>query len=278
MTLRMGIRGLGVNPETLSYYDYCCLKQDHSKMTIQSLPGIVSRLRETKDLDEIQCIRTASGIAVNAFRKCLPLIRSDHSEQDIANLLDNTLRSEGADYPAFETMVLSGMRSAYPHAVPTRRKLKKNELVIVDFGAKVAGYHCDVTRMLIIGNATSKQRKIYSIVYDAMCRAMEKMKPGVRAKQLDRIARKYIENAGVEGVFSHPFGHGIGLSIHERPIVDPESDRILEAGMVISFEPGIYLPGWAGIRIEDTILVTDQGPEVLTNLEKDRIFEIKTGG
>ncbi|MFQ5868943.1 MAG: M24 family metallopeptidase [Candidatus Zixiibacteriota bacterium] len=170
--------------------------------------------------------------------------------------------------PSFETIVASGVRSAMPHGVASTKKIKKGEFVTMDFGGQYQGYSSDITRTVVVGKATSKQKKIYNLVLEAQLAALSEAKGGMKAKDLDKVARDVISSAGYGKNFGHGLGHGLGLLVHDSPAVSPSSEATLLPGMVITIEPGIYLQGWGGVRIEDDIVITEGGCRLLTKAGK----------
>lgn len=226
-------------------------------------------LRAVKTPSEVKQIKEAVRVAEEAFREVLELVRPGVSELDIALELEYRLRKKGSEGVPFPVIVLSGPRTSLPHGVPTKRHLREGEPVLFDFGARIAGYCSDETRTLFLGDPPDELKKIYRIVIEAHDRALEAVKPSVPFKEVDAIARRVIEDAGYGDYFGHSTGHGVGLAVHEFPSLSPESEGTLEEGMVVTIEPGIYVPGLGGVRIEDLCLVTKDGPEVLTPLDRD---------
>ncbi len=208
-------------------------------------------------------LRAVSSIAGRAFDRVRAAIRPGLRERDVAFLLEQTFRELGADGPAFDTIVAAGERGALPHGRASDRVLDRGDMVVVDFGATAAGYHSDTTRTIVLGEPTTEQARVIEAVRQAQLASMALMKPGVAADAIDRRAREAL--AGEEHAFGHGLGHGIGLQVHERPYLSPTDHTALRAGMVITNEPGIYIPGWGGVRLEEMVLITEDGPEVLTS-------------
>jgi Xaa-Pro aminopeptidase len=179
------------------------------------------------------------------------------------------MKKKGAERMAFDTIVASGPRAALPHAQPTTRPIEQGDLLLFDFGCRYRGYCSDESCTVIVGRATEEQRRIYGVVKDAHDKAIEQVRPGVRLAAIDAAAREYINHAGHGEHFGHGTGHGVGLAVHEWPVVGRDSPDVAEEGMVFTIEPGIYLPGWGGVRIEDMVTVTADGCEVLTAISKD---------
>ena len=225
-------------------------------------------LRAIKSEAEIVLLREAASLNAEAFEEILPRIRPGVSEREISLHLEFALKMRGAEEKAFDFIVASGERGALPHGVACDRVLQDGELVTIDFGCRVNGYHSDETVTLALGEPEAVMQEIYAIVLEAHDRAIEAVAPGIALSELDRVARNVIQDAGYGEYFGHGLGHGVGLSVHEQPTVSPRSKAIAEEGMVITIEPGIYLPGQGGVRIEDMVLVTAEGSSVLTSLPK----------
>lgn len=223
----------------------------------------VHSLRLIKDATELAYIRDAVAIADNTFQHIQRLFQPEVSEWDIAMDIDFYIRRQGA-YPAFETIVASGPNSALPHAHPTERRLQRGDFVTVDFGARYHGYCSDITRTVVIGKATPEQKRVYFAVLEASERSISAIRPGRRGKQIDAIARKVLEKHGLREYFGHSLGHSLGLIVHDGLGFSPREKGVLEAGMVLTVEPGVYIPGFGGVRIEQDVLVTRDGCEVLS--------------
>ncbi len=266
-----GLKKLGFDGAVLTYDGYLGLKKTLKGIKLKSVSGVVEGRREVKDLTEIEKLRRAVETAMLGFRAIERRSLSGKSENEVAGFLEGKFRESGGEGLSFETIVASGERGALPHGAPSAKIIKKGELVVIDAGLTLDGYKSDCTRTYITGRATKEQRKIYSVVKDAHDRAIEKVKVGVRAKDIDKVARSLINKAGYGKYFGHGTGHGVGLDIHERPTIGPTSDTILEEGMVFTVEPGIYLPGHGGVRIEDMVVVKSSGSEVLGHQARDLI-------
>ena len=231
--------------------------------------GLVDKVRQIKDAHEMTELRKAFGIADKAFARLLKFIRPGRTESAIAARLEYLMKMGGSEYPSFETIVAAGERSSCPHAHPTDRKVKDGEMVKIDFGAVYHGYHSDMTRTVFVGKATPKFRKVYNAVLEAQRKAIAAIRPGASCKAVDAIAREHIAGFEFGETFGHGLGHALGLEIHESPRFSPKSNDTLEPGMVLTVEPGVYLPGWGGIRIEDVFLVTADGHERITGTPND---------
>lgn len=266
------IYSLGCEGEHLVYNQFLMLKNKLVGIEIKETSGLVEKLRLTKDDDEIKNIKEAVRIADQAFEKVLPMIKPGVSERELAMRLEYSMRCMGADGVAFKIIVASGPRSALPHGVASTRKLRERDLVTMDFGAVYHGYHSDITRTVVLGEPSPKQQEIYSIVLEAQMRAIEAIRNGVRALDVDRIARDFITGKGYGERFGHGTGHGLGLNIHENPRLSLKDETVLQQGMTVTVEPGIYLPDWGGVRIEDTVVVEKSGCKVLTSVPKHKLI------
>jgi len=232
-------------------------------LTLVPTAGLVEELRIVKSAEEVELLRAVASIAGRAFDRVRGAIRPGLRERDVAFLLEQTFRELGADGPAFETIVAAGERGALPHGRASDQVLQRGDMVVIDFGATAAGYHSDTTRTIVVGEPTPEQARVIEAVRQAQLASMALMKPGVAADEVDRRAREAL--AGEEHAYGHGLGHGIGLQVHERPFLSPTDHTALRAGMVITNEPGIYIPGWGGVRLEEMVLITETEPEVLTS-------------
>ena len=230
--------------------------------------GVLSRLREVKDAAEIEAMRAAAGLGCRLFEKVLSSIAPGEREAEIAFRLEQEARRGGAEGMSFETIVASGARSALPHGRASPAKLPRNGFVTLDFGVVLDGYCSDMTRTVHLGRPKPEARSVYDFVLEAQLAAITTVRAGVSAATIDEAARSVLRRAGLEKYFIHSTGHGLGLEIHEGPRIAAKATARLEAGMVITIEPGVYLPGRFGVRIEDTVLVTKTGGEMLTPTTK----------
>jgi Xaa-Pro aminopeptidase len=262
-----GLR-LGFDHDTINYAAVMALRRRlRGTASLVPLKGSLTLLRAPKSRLEVESIRTSIDIAQKAFNAALQEIDAKkYSELDLAAALDIDSRRLGSEKPSFDTIVATGARSALVHANPSRRRL--HGVTVIDWGVIYGGYCSDSTRTLAFGKVPARLEKAHRLVLEAQERALEKVRPGVKARDVDSAARKVIEKAGYGDAFGHGLGHGVGLEVHERPHVSPASRDILEEGMVFTNEPGIYLPGIGGVRVEDMVLVTSTGPEVLTTLPR----------
>jgi Xaa-Pro aminopeptidase len=222
----------------------------------------VEQLRLVKSPDEIEKLRSVAWIAGRAFDRVLPAIRPGLRERDVAFLLEQTFRELGAEGPSFETIVAAGERGALPHGRASDRVIEEGDMVVVDFGARAAGYNSDTTRTVVLGKPKPEQLRLIDAVRRAQRESMALMLPGTTADAVDKRAREVL--AEETHAFAHGLGHGIGLQVHERPFLSGSDQTALQSGMVITNEPGIYIPDWGGVRLEEMVLITDNGPEVIT--------------
>lgn len=232
--------------------------------------GLLSSMMALKDEDEIERIAEAQAITDRAFTHILSVIDRNMTEIDVAVELEYFMKKQGADGLAFDTIAVSGTASAMPHGVPRNKKLEDGFLTL-DFGAMKGGYASDMTRTVVIGRADSEMKKMYSTVLSAQERALDVIKAGLECSFVDKIARDIINEAGYEGLFGHSLGHGVGRYIHEFPSLSPRSDAILEVGNVVTVEPGIYVEGKYGLRIEDMVAITENGIRNFTKSPKELI-------
>ena len=229
---------------------------------------IIKNMRMRKSDFELEKLRKAQRITDSAFSHIKAMGVTGKSEREIALELEFFMKKNGADDIAFPIIALAGSNTSLPHGVPSDKKVQTGDFLLLDFGCVTDGYHSDMTRTAAVGKINNRQREIYDIVLNAQIKAIEAIKPGVKCSEIDGIARKIIGMAGYEENFGHGLGHGVGLEIHEHPNFSPNCDTILEPGMVISVEPGIYLPDEFGVRIEDLAAVTEKGCEILTKSQK----------
>lgn len=229
----------------------------------------LDHLRSVKDTEEVQLLASSAEIASTALLGILDRIRPGALERDVALALEFAMKSAGAEEKAFDFIVASGKRGALPHGKASGKVINSGELVTIDFGAVCNGYFSDETVTVAVGKPDERQREIYSIVKDAHDRALAAVRPGISFKELDALARDYITEKGFGSNFGHGLGHGVGLEVHEQPVVSFRNEGLVEEGMVFTIEPGIYIPGWGGIRIEDTVVVTADGYRLLTKVPKE---------
>jgi len=233
-----------------------------------SLTEELDGLRAIKGPPEVERIREAVRIAEEALQEVLELLRPGVTEGDLALELEYRMRKRGSEGVPFPVICLFGPRTSLPHGLPTQRPLRRGEPILFDFGARVGGYCSDETRTFFFGDPPEELKRIYQVVLEAHDRALEAIRPSVPLREIDALARETIKEAGFGEFFGHSTGHGVGLAVHEYPSLSPEAEGVLEEGMVVTVEPGLYLPGKGGGRIEDLVLVTEDGPEVLTSWDR----------
>ena len=255
---------LGFEEAHLVHGAYRQMRRLIKGVRLKPVSGLVEALRLCKDFREIQKLKKGARVNAGALREISASIRPGRAESEVALDLETAMRRRGASGASFDTIIASGPRSALPHGIASSRKLKKGDLITVDFGAVVSGYHADTTRVFSLGKPSPKGEKIYNIVLEAQMTALEAVKPGVPCGEVDKAARDVITGYGYGEAFGHGTGHGVGLDIHEAPRLGPGVKEELRPGMVVTVEPGIYLPRWGGVRIEDMVLVTERGREVFT--------------
>jgi len=266
---RGGWKRIGFEPARLSFAVFEQLRGSLPRgIRLMPAPGLVEELREVKSPSEIDRIRRAAATALEAYARVSSEIRPGLRESDVAAELDYQMRRLGADGPAFDTIVASGQRSAWPHADASSKPIAAGEPILIDLGARQEGYTSDLTRMVVLGRPGRRLAALHRAVLEAQMAALETVREGVAASVVDRAARRVLARHGLERHFVHSTGHGLGLEIHELPRLGTRESKRLRAGMVITIEPGVYLPGLGGVRIEDTVVVTAGGAEVLTNSSK----------
>lgn len=265
---KLHIRKLGFEQNDLTYGAYASFAADLSGVEWVPTSSVVEKIRMYKDDGELQIMQEAADLADKTFSHILGFIKPGVSEREIALEMEFYMRKNGATSSSFDTIVASGERSALPHGVAGERILQGDEFVKLDFGALYKGYCSDLTRTVMLGKPTEKHKEIYNIVLEAQMAVLDQLKPGMTGKEGDSIARDIIAKAGYGGCFGHGTGHSLGLQIHENPRLSQQCDVVLEPGMTMTVEPGIYLPGFGGVRIEDDIVLTESGVRLLTHSTK----------
>ncbi|WP_433958742.1 M24 family metallopeptidase [Cytobacillus horneckiae] len=268
---QLGIKKLGFEQDHVTYSSYQTFDKAIDAELVP-ISGEIEKLRLIKDESEIKILKGAANIADAAFTHILNFIQPGKTEIEVANELEFFMRKEGATSSSFDMIVASGHRGALPHGVASDKVIEKGELVTLDFGAYYNGYVSDITRTVAIGQPDAKMQEIYHIVLEAQLRGMKGIKPGITGKEADALTRDYITEKGYGDNFGHSTGHGIGLEVHEGPGLSSKSDIVLEPGMVVTCEPGIYLPGLGGVRIEDDTIITKDGNENLNSSKKELII------
>lgn len=263
---------VGFESEQISVAQFRLLSEIVPDFELVPIGGELDGLRMVKDDGEIRLLEKSAEIASGAFFSIIENIRPGVAERDVALALEIAMKRAGADEKSFDFIVASGSRGALPHGKGSDRMIGSRELVTIDFGAVYEGYHSDETVTVAVGAPDSRQKEIYGIVKDAHDLALEAVKPGISLKELDCKARDYIQAKGYGKFFGHGLGHGVGLEVHECPVVSYKNEGVVEEGMVFTIEPGIYIPDWGGVRIEDTVVVTRDGCLLLTKVPKQMMI------
>ncbi|GAA0903826.1 Xaa-Pro peptidase family protein [Pseudonocardia zijingensis] len=267
---RLGVERLGFESDSVTVDAHDALAEA-AGVPLHRAPGLVQRLRAVKDAGEVEALRQACAVADAAFAELLAAggLRPGRSEREAALDLEDRMRRLGAAGPAFDTILAAGAHTAVPHHRPTAAKLRSGDLVKIDFGALVDGYHSDMTRTVVLGRPADWQREMHALVAEAQAAGRAALAPGTDVTAVDAAARDVVERAGRGEEFVHGLGHGVGLQIHEAPALARTGTGTVESGMVVTVEPGVYLPGQGGVRIEDTLVVRDGGPELLTHTTRE---------
>jgi Xaa-Pro aminopeptidase len=260
---------VGFESAHLTHRDFQRLLDAGARWQWRPTLDLVETLRERKDADEVRLIGDAAGVATRALGRVLPQLRAGMTEIEAAGCLEKALRDEGTEGFPFPSIVASGPRAALPHARSSHRVIESGDLLLLDFGAEVGGYCADLTRTVVVGRATSEQREIHDVVRRANEIAVHAVRPGMRGRDADALARSYIERCGWGAEFGHSLGHGLGLEVHEAPRLARTADGLLAEDVVVTIEPGIYRPGWGGIRIEDDVYLAPEGPTLLTHFTRE---------
>ncbi|MCA0754530.1 Xaa-Pro peptidase family protein [Paenibacillus sp. N4] len=263
------ISKLAFEQDHVVYSQFASWTETLAGIALEPASGLVEQLRMIKEEAELQVMQEAAELADKTFRHILNIIRPGVREKDIALEMEVYMRSHGATSSSFDTIVASGERSALPHGVASDRVIRENEFVKLDFGAYYNGYCSDLTRTVVVGKPEDKHREIYDIVLEAQLHALSSIKPGMTGREADALARDVIAKYGYGDLFGHGTGHGLGMEIHEAPRLSKLSDTILTPGMTVTVEPGIYVPGFGGVRIEDDIVITETGIKILTSSPKE---------
>jgi Xaa-Pro aminopeptidase len=265
-------RQVGIEAEHMTVAEERTFRRLLRGISLRPTTDLVESLTLVKEQAEVAMVRKAASISDRTFLQIVKEIRPGMKERDVAARISFLQMSAGADGDAFAPIVAAGVRAALPHARASERRIRSGDLVVLDFGCTVGGYHSDLTRTVAVGKASRKSREIYSVVRTAGELAIRAARPGMAARDLDAVARRHITGAGYGKYFSHSLGHGLGLQIHERPRISPLGIETLCAGSIITIEPGVYLPGWGGVRIEDDVLLTKHGCSVLTSSPKELLI------
>ena len=260
----------GFEGDHVSFSLYDSMKRMFTDTRWESTKMILEDLASVKDQTELDAIRTAVEITDKVYEEILAMLRPGYTEKQVANSMVSKYREYG-DGEAYSPIVATGPNGALPHAVPTEREFKKGDFIVIDAAAKYAGYHADMTRTQVVGKATDKHHEIYDIVKEAQQRGCDIAKAGVSCKDVDAATRNYIHQMGYGEYYTHGTGHGLGLEIHTSPRITPASEDILAENNVMTIEPGIYLAGWGGVRIEDDVIINQNGCEILNKTTKDLV-------
>ena len=275
----IGLRSLGFEASHVTVARHRTIEAALAELApgvdLRPTEGLVEELRAAKDADELATLERAIGITDQAFAMVRGLLRPEMRERDVAWELEKAMREAGADGTAFPIIVAAGPNGARPHARAGDEALGAGRPVVMDFGARLKGYHADMTRTLILGEADEQFARVYGIVREAQQHAARQVKAGIPGKEADALARDLIAAAGFGDNFGHSLGHGVGLALHEAPFVRSSSEEPLPAGAVCSIEPGIYLPGWGGVRIEDLVVLQDHGARTLTRSSKEPVVVLE---
>ena len=263
------VETLGFEGDYVTARAYEELKKELMETRFCSVSRAILGQRSRKDEKEKACLRQAAALADEAFAHILPMLRPGVTEKEIAMALEWYMRKNGASAPSFPIICASGARSAMPHGVATDKKLETGDFVTMDFGCFFEGYASDMTRTVVLGQASGEQKKIYETVLAAQEKALSEICAGKSGQEIDAAARTVIQNAGYGAYFGHALGHGTGLEIHERPVLSPRSEDVLAKDMLVTVEPGIYIENFGGVRIEDLVIVTEDGCENLTRSTKE---------
>jgi Xaa-Pro aminopeptidase len=265
---RFKVKSIGYESKNLTLDLFNSMKKEAGAANFEPLAEKLDKLRAVKETAEIRALKKAAAIAAESLEEVIPMITPGIKEVEIASELEYRMKKKGGESIAFQTIVASGWRSALPHGNATDKKIKRGEFVTIDYGVVYEGYASDETCTFVVGKPTAKQKKVYDAVKKAHDLAIKKITAGRALKEIDAAARNHIEKAGYGKYFTHSTGHGLGLCVHEYPVVSLRSKEKMKPGMVFTIEPGIYIPKWGGVRIEDTVFVKKQGVEFITKTDK----------
>jgi Xaa-Pro aminopeptidase len=259
----------GFESAHLLHRDFQRLLEAGSRWQWRPTVDLVETLRERKDAEEVALIERAAAVATHALERTLACVAVGMTEFEVAGTLEKALRDAGSEGFPFPSIVASGPRSALPHARSSKRRVNSGDFLLLDFGAEVGGYCADVTRTVVVGSASDEQRAVYDVVRVANERAVAAVRPGMSGREADAVARGYIERCGYGDLFGHSLGHGLGLEVHEAPRLARTAEGALPEGAVVTIEPGVYRPGWGGVRIEDDVHLAADGAHVLTRFTRE---------
>ena len=265
----VGARRIAFEGEAVNVAQHRRWQEAVAEVELVPQMGLIEGLREVKDEAELRLIREAVSLTDRALAYLLEVIAPGMSEREVAWKLEAFIHTHGAEGLAFPSIVASGPNAAKPHATPSERPLGTSEPIVLDLGARVHGYCSDMTRTIVIGPPDDKFREVHQAVLEAQLAALEALRPGMSGVEADRVAREALEASGYGDAFGHGLGHGVGLAVHEGPSASPRSQDVLRPGMTLTVEPGVYLPGWGGVRVEDLVVIGEGGAEILTRSGKD---------
>ncbi len=265
---KKGIKELAFEESYFTVREYNFLQKAANDLELIPIYNWVEELRALKDAEELKCIAEAAARADSAWAEMLTLLQPGITEWELSYELEYRLRQKGSSQTPFEIIVASGPRSALPHGVATSRSIGEGELITVDFGAVYKGYCSDMTRTFIMGNHSAEQEKIFSLVLEGQRLAMENIEEGMDCTAADELVRSFFQEEGYGQYFGHGLGHGVGIDVHELPTLSPKGKGTLQHSMVFSLEPGIYIEGWGGVRLEDLVVLNEEGLQVLTKSSK----------
>ena len=271
LSQQSGLQVIGFESAHLLHRDFQRLMEAGARWQWRPTLDLVETLRERKDPNEVELIERAAGVATRALERTLAEVRVGMSELQVAGVLERALRDEGSEGFPFPSIVAAGARSALPHARASSARVREGDLLLLDFGAEVEGYCADITRTVVVGHATDEQRLVYDVVRQANEQASHDIRAGMTGRDADAIARGYIERRGYGELFGHGLGHGVGLEVHEAPRLARSAEGALAEGAVVTIEPGVYRPGWGGVRIEDDVVLDAAGPRILTRFTRELI-------
>ncbi|WP_273319431.1 M24 family metallopeptidase [Vallitalea guaymasensis] len=250
---------IGFEDETISYKEFITYEKGLKNVKLLPMGDTVEKIRMIKDEEELRCIQKAASIGDLAYEHILKFVKPGVTEKEVALEIETCMKKNGAENLSFDTIVASGLNSSKPHAEPSDKKIEEGDFVTLDFGCIYKGYCSDMTRTFVLGKASEKQKEIYNIVLEAQLKAIEAVKAGCVGKDIDKIARDIITDKGYGDNFGHGLGHSVGLFIHEEPRFSYSDENVFTENMVVTVEPGIYVPGFGGVRIEDLVCVTKDG-------------------
>mgnify|MGYP001186273558 CR=1 FL=1 len=265
------VKCLGFESEDMLFSKYEQLRDALAGYELVPIKDEITRLRRIKTPKELEYIKGAEAIGDKVFTEILSFIKPGMTELEIAAKIEYLLKIYGGERSSFPAIVASGVNSSMPHAVPTHKKVEAGDFITMDYGCVYEGYCSDMTRTVVVGKASDKQKEIYNIVLEAQLAALDAIVPGLKGKDIDKVSRDIIYKAGYEGCFGHGLGHSVGLFIHENPRLSPSEEDVIEVGMIETVEPGIYIRGFGGVRIEDLVVVTKDGHENYTHSDKTLI-------